>query len=323
MKFLRSLIPVGLLLVQSIIITITINTTTTHPNFNLIGGVYGHAYMSSPPARNVIQSIPEHKTYDKQSLACGGPALEYDAPMSYKHGMCGNKYTDSVQNWNIPGKAGTHYTNNNNLINGSIIPVSVIVTAHHLGYFKFDLCNSPAISELCFAKYRLKRVGCTHGDCTKFWKPLVPGELSSFSLASLHSKKALIVSLPSQSTIVDITYTMEIQLPHHLQCANCVLRWNYYSTNSCVKNKVLDVSEEFWNCADISINSYKNNISLFNNTEKYRYLSNDQPINKALNKYSKHHMAQYCPIIPAPPSTKHYTYVTTPLNQAMRYEIIK
>ncbi|KNC87201.1 hypothetical protein SARC_00678 [Sphaeroforma arctica JP610] len=206
--------------------------------------VAGHVYMSDPEARNV------HGNPDRQSLAAGGPSTVLQDGQ-YRHGLCGNKHTDALQNWNEPMGIKRTYTE------GQEIDISVVVTAHHIGYFDFQLCDTTDISEECFAQHQLTRTGCEGSgsvddpNCERWWKPL-----------ALHETMAWVVTanggyqyhtLDSGTVMVRTKFV----LPQGVTCTNCVLRFHYYSTNSCRPENQNDdsnmVSEEFWNCADIQI----------------------------------------------------------------------
>ena len=45
-----------------------------------------------------------------------------------------------------------------------------------MGYFEFQVCDTPDITEECFARHRLMRSGCTDAsdpNCYRAWKILM------------------------------------------------------------------------------------------------------------------------------------------------------
>lgn len=205
--------------------------------------VRAHGFMTKPAPRNI-------NDYNKQSLAAGGPGT-VNAGGGYRHGMCGNAAEDSTQNWN----AASFPTSESTYISGQELAIEITITAHHLGFFEFDLCDSPDISETCFRSNRLLRSNCNveeHGEdeCRKWWKPPLTTEVEHYSFGS--------DGYPLGSPIItgcgDTSFTAHFKLPEDLSCTHCVLRWHWYTTNSCT-NPAGDTSEEFWNCADIRIDS--------------------------------------------------------------------
>lgn len=96
--------------------------------------VKGHGYLSYPAARNI-------NDYCKQCLNGGGGAL-VNAGGGYAHGMCGNSKDDAQQTWNVPGGIQATY------VEGQAFDIAVVITAHHMGYFALELCDTPDITEV-------------------------------------------------------------------------------------------------------------------------------------------------------------------------------
>merc|ERR1711934_866156 len=211
----------------------------------LVQQVDAHGYLHVPAARNTIQS----NAGCPQCLSAGGPAQVFSSN-KYRHGMCGNSYSDSVQNWNEPGQIQATYEE------GQAIEVEMAITAHHVGYFDFQLCDKQDISEECFFKNRLMRVGCddeNDPNCYRVWKHLTEFETGLWIANSVSPK----YDGPAikGSTTGTVTYKARLQLPKGVKCTNCVLRWHYFTTNSCTSpSNARQNSEEFFNCADIRIN---------------------------------------------------------------------
>jgi hypothetical protein len=83
---------------------------------------------------------------------------------------------------------------------GSLINVTVLITANHLGHFEFDICSLDGQSETenCFQTINFT------------------DQTSNLSLAS-----------------GDVGYfDLELELPQDLICMHCVLRWTYVTGNS-------------------------------------------------------------------------------------------
>lgn len=247
--------------------------------------VRGHGMMIQPKARNVVtgNDCP-------QCLAMGGPGLEYEGG-TYRHGMCGNKYTDSPQNWNVPGPTVAQYTE------GDVITITVQITAHHLGYFAVSLCDQQFISEECFARNRLMRPNCidpNNPNCYRAWKQLASHEISWIATHFNYNGPK------SPSGTINFSFLM--RLPTGVSCTDCVLRWQYYSTNSCqLYNPAATVdyvSEEFMNCADVTIYK-KDNLAGTLQTKasaaQIEILKNDVPRDLYSNIWRPKKMYHVCP----------------------------
>ena len=201
--------------------------------------VRAHGYMTVPASRNIDSS-------DRQSLAAGGPSTVHNGG-AYLHGMCGNSATEQPQNWNEAGTPVATYQE------GESIIIEVVITAHHLGFFEFMLCDSPNITETCFRNHRLLRSNCNIteqglDECRRWWKPAMSSETGSYSLSpDGYPDGAPYFDGP---TCGDITFKMAFDIPANVSCTHCVLRWHWLTTNSCTPGPY---SEEFWNCADVTI----------------------------------------------------------------------
>lgn len=285
-------------------------------NFSIV--VISHGFVKIPPARNYYQKIPIHQTYDPQSLAAGGPSLVYKTPTTYQHGLCGNKATDSIQNWNIPGPVHPSAK----YIQGKSIKITLEITAHHLGYFRFHICDSLYISEKCFSKNPIQKVNCVNSsniDCFRIWKPPASSEIYSYSLNTLVGSKQS-VNVSEHTSL----YSFALQLPKNITCHACVLRWHWYTTNSCMsvnQGPKQSVSEEFWNCIDISISpplvastgsSSALPIVSLTPLQKHKLLY-DRPLNLLALPQTLLNMVSYCPQIPHPAnvsSPQGYSYTS-------------
>jgi len=188
----------------------------------------------------------------------GGPGSvhEFDgtgAHSKYMHGICGNA-AGVPQVYNKVGEVQDTY------VAGDVVDFKVVITAHHVGYFEFELCeDASSLSEACFMKHRLLKEGCEcecPGDstlscpecesCRRWWKPLLEGELSQTVTAGYGG-----TTLPGKGNLVPYEYTMRYVIPAGLKTSRGVLRWHYMTTNSCTSKT--SSPEEFWNCADIAV----------------------------------------------------------------------
>ncbi|KAG4081202.1 hypothetical protein HA402_003229 [Bradysia odoriphaga] len=112
---------------------------------------------------------------------------------------------------------------------GGTLPVSVQITANHMGYFYYQICKMDGARESneCFAANRLR---------------LVSGEDR--------------YNLPGSQVG---WYNMTLQLPAGLTCNHCVLQWTYNVGNSwgvCEDGRGAmgcGAQEHFRTCSDISI----------------------------------------------------------------------
>lgn len=93
----------------------------------------------------------------------------------------------------------------------SVIEVKVHITANHLGYFEFRLCehNNPftPVTQECLDEHVLS---LSDGEGSRYYIGPELGE-----------------------------YTVQLQLPENVQCSQCVLQWKYntgkrkYNSNHC------------------------------------------------------------------------------------------
>eukprot|EP00761_Pharyngomonas_kirbyi_P007128 gb/GECH01007137.1/.p1 GENE.gb/GECH01007137.1/~~gb/GECH01007137.1/.p1 ORF type:complete len:381 (+),score=84.01 gb/GECH01007137.1/:1-1143(+) len=189
--------------------------------------VQGHGYLAVPAARNAKWTcgFPESPPdYGLTGLSAGGPATVRGARLG--HGVCG----DSVRG-NQPHLEGGLYTRDQ-LITGKYRPneefeVTVEVTVYHSGWFSFYLCPigqtnenwDMEVTQECLDQYPLERAD---GHGVRYY-------INSGSVG---------------------TYQIRLKMPD-VECERCVLQYYWQTANSgCSQN-----TEEFWNCADISIKS--------------------------------------------------------------------
>jgi len=116
---------------------------------------------------------------------------------------------------------------------GSIVAITIQVTAHHMGHYEFRVCDQVLNSSVkdpgaCLDKWLLTRatpeeakvVNCQPGDERAACVPVDP----------LHPERWY---LPPKSEIA-AKHTIYFKLPAGLQCEACTLQWHWWSANSCV-----------------------------------------------------------------------------------------
>jgi hypothetical protein len=177
---------------------------------------------------------------------------------------------------------------------GQSAEFKVAITAHHMGFFEFELCDDAGnLSEECFAEHRLLKENCECSSsgqcdaCRRWWKPLMDSETSSW------------VARDYEGPVIDghylnvVEFTMRYTIPAGVQTSNGVIRWHYVTTNSCTSQS--SAPEEFWNCADVAITdggSAGGAISFDNSA-----LASEQPVNlrPAINDGSLAGVYSGCP----------------------------
>ncbi|XP_030767766.1 uncharacterized protein LOC115891457 [Sitophilus oryzae] len=191
--------------------------------------VEGHGYMISPPNRASLWRIDwtQPANYNDNEYFCGGTYVQYYLNEG-KCGPCGDNWKDPPPRSNE--NTGT-YGNGivvSNYTAGSIIEVTSLLTANHMGSLYFYLCEltNPNLPETedCFQLLRL-------ADGTE-----------------AHIVKS-----------TDYTVVSKVKLPDDLSCDRCVLRWHYRTGNSWGKcedgtqNIGCGDQEIFRSCADVRI----------------------------------------------------------------------
>lgn len=173
---------------------------------------------------------------------------------------------------------------------GSIVPIEVVITAHHRGHYEFRICDqvlnsNVANPDACLDKWVLERAtpeeagftDCQPGDQRAACVPFDPKHPERWYLP------------PSGE--VDLTHTIYFKVPAGLKCEACTMQWHWWSANSCIPagdygcfkdilqskgywvtskkawwtvgagscsgpagpNGHSGCGEQFWNCADIKV----------------------------------------------------------------------
>ncbi|XP_037952307.1 uncharacterized protein LOC119682854 [Teleopsis dalmanni] len=196
-----------------------------------VSEIRSHGMMLSPASRSSRWRYDSTalKNYDDNALYCGGFSTQW-----YTHdgkcGLCGDNYGDALPRAN---ELGGKYGGTGVIVasyNSYTADISFTITANHLGYVYFNMCNLDETSgietEQCFQKHRLLFAD----GSDKLYIGTTTGSI--------------------KTTIV---------LPNGVSCQHCVLRWTYNAGNNwgiCEdgSGKVgCGAQENFVNCADISI----------------------------------------------------------------------
>jgi len=116
------------------------------------------------------------------------------------------------------------------------VPITVEVTAHHMGHYEFRVCDQVVDSSMsnpdaCLNKWVLERAtpeeaaaafgfsACSSGDTRPFCTPF----------DEKHPERWY---LPPRGE-VDGTHTVYFKVPAGLQCEACTLQWHWWTANSC------------------------------------------------------------------------------------------
>jgi len=205
----------------------------------MIQTIYGHGYVTSPASRVSLWrvGVSSPVDYNDNSYNCGGFDHQWNV-YGGKCGFCGDPYEGPRQSeedlWpgGVPAGKGTYA---NGIISqtynmGQFIPINVIITANHMGWFEFRLCkyenSSSRMSDDCLNQNLL--VFASTGTTRR--------PLSS-----------------SEYNVNDY-----LKLPDVLTCDHCVLQWKYNAGNNwgCSGTTCglgYGPQEQFYACSDIAI----------------------------------------------------------------------
>eukprot|EP00928_Gymnodinium_smaydae_P042881 TRINITY_DN2883_c0_g1_i1.p1 TRINITY_DN2883_c0_g1~~TRINITY_DN2883_c0_g1_i1.p1 ORF type:complete len:415 (-),score=45.92 TRINITY_DN2883_c0_g1_i1:267-1511(-) len=226
--------------------------------------VSAHGRMTVPASRNYI----DNNAGCSHCLNGGGPCG--DGPS----GKFLNYFAGSQAQWTA----------------GSIVPVTITVTAHHRGHYEMRVCDQVLNSDVadpdaCLNKWVLERASPEEAGFTD----CVPGDERA-ACEPMDPKHPERWYLPPSGEIAG-THTIYWKVPAGLQCEVCSLQWHWWSANSCIPagdygcykdvlqangywvgskapwwtagagtcsgpagpNGHFGCGEQFWNCADITV----------------------------------------------------------------------
>ncbi|XP_048251865.1 hybrid signal transduction histidine kinase B-like [Haliotis rufescens] len=173
--------------------------------------------------------------------------MTFDNPsqLSDYCGVCGDR--------KLPGRTGDNVAGGKyalgiivaSYVQGSVIDVTVKLTANHRGFFEFRLCphNNPnvVVSQDCLDNNRLHIVRVTREDGSV---EVVGGPHFSFT----------------EDT--NFIYIVTLRLPSHISCTQCILQWHYKAAqhnNLHLCNYIgCGDQEHYVNCADVEITPLTN-----------------------------------------------------------------
>ncbi|XP_046637635.1 uncharacterized protein LOC124315930 [Daphnia pulicaria] len=203
----------------------------------------GHGYMYDPPSRSSVWrfgfNVPEdQKNYNDMELNCGGrEAQHFDEVNQGRCGECGDEWKLARPRPNDEGGIYDTGIISQTYTEGSVVRLTVNVTANHFGTFVFRLCPKQTANELvtqeCLDRYPLQLVEMPgQGD------GVVDG--INFHIGSTTG-----------------LYFPSVRLPAGVSCEHCVLQWFWTVANSpglCPNGgSGYCYQESFVNCADVSI----------------------------------------------------------------------
>jgi len=199
--------------------------------------VNGHGRLIRPTSRSSVWRFPEYQSqnpipnYTDNQLFCGGVHQANNPGRNC--GVCGDLLAQRVPRENEID--GYYYRGiiTGNYTTGQIIEVEVEITAAHMGFMEWRLCDNPSTeTKSCFDQNLLLRA----------------------------DNKGSRVPVSSVGT-----YRAALRLPDGVRCNHCIIQWNYRAGNNWGQCKDgtgrlgCGPQETFRGCADVSIqnNSYR------------------------------------------------------------------
>ncbi|XP_072044825.1 uncharacterized protein [Amphiura filiformis] len=198
--------------------------------------VDSHGRLWEPPGRGTEwkrgYDVPEEKKdYNDIELFCGGRGVHWELNDG-KCGVCGDNWADpEPRNHDDYGLYDNGYIVQN-YNEGQLVEIQVELTTNHLEWVEFRLC--------------------ARDDKAK--EPLTHACLDTHIL--LNHKGESRINIGSAKGFLKY----QLQLPAGVTCKQCVLQWKYSTGNDwgmCPNGTGMvgcsDTPEQFWACADISI----------------------------------------------------------------------
>eukprot|EP00040_Diaphanoeca_grandis_P040052 m.261075 g.261075 ORF g.261075 m.261075 type:complete len:385 (-) comp41254_c0_seq1:82-1236(-) len=223
-----------------------------------------HGFLSFPIARNWKARFDPASSSETEwcphCLNGGGPGTvsSFWSPWPYpetvdssvRNGVCGDPIGQGVSNQQKYAKGDGSIVAN--FAVGEAIDIEVVVTAHHLGYFQFHLCNMDSLADgenvswSCLSENNLKRVSMGDGldvspmdDVRYFLDPVCAKNWSSTAYTGNVNKSD--TDYVKQYFNYAQKMRMRYKLPDGLSCSHCVLRWHWVTANSCTPPDYSDV----------------------------------------------------------------------------------
>lgn len=197
----------------------------------IIGCIAAHGTVYDPVDRQTRWRYNSSAPVDNDDvgLNCGGSTVQWNKNGG-RCGLCGDNYEAPTPRSH---ELGGHYGEGiivRTYNSSAPLPVRVLISANHRGYFEFQLCNldNSAETETCFDQTRMR---LTNGSDRYV--------------------------LPSTSRG---WFNVTLQIPSGYHCKHCVLQWTYVAGNNwgwCANGTGADgcgPQEHFRGCSDIRIN---------------------------------------------------------------------
>ncbi|XP_021373235.1 uncharacterized protein LOC110463177 isoform X2 [Mizuhopecten yessoensis] len=210
---------------QSLHMSVVLYTLNT-----LLCAVHGHGYLKDPPSRSSMWRFGFNtpKNFNDNELFCGG--FSHQQNLGGKCGLCGDAHDQTAPRDNEAGGKYATGIISKNYTPGSTVDITVRVTANHLGFFEFRLCENNNVSKT-ITKECLKHLLANETGETKHYFGKLKGDIVT-----------------------------RVKLPENVTCSQCVLQWRYHTGNnwgtdgqgSCIG---CGPQEEFYGCSDIAISS--------------------------------------------------------------------
>ncbi|KAL1398933.1 hypothetical protein quinque_000294 [Culex quinquefasciatus] len=203
----------------------------------------GHGRLIEPPSRASAwrYGFSTPPNYNDHELYCGGFNRQWQKNDG-KCGECGDAFdVPRPRPHEFGGKWGQGVIVRR-YKPGSVITLRVELTASHMGYFEFRMCDSVKAQQDCLDKHLLKIISGT---------PSIPNP------SDLGTR-----FYPRNGSRI---YDMKAELPKDLQCTNCVIQWKYIAGNNwgvCPDGNGAvgcGPQEEFRACADVSVGDTNDN----------------------------------------------------------------
>jgi len=164
----------------------------------------GHGRLVDPPSRASAwrYGFGTPADYNDHQGFCGGFWYQHENAGG-RCGICGDPWGAQDPSHEAPGGKFATGTITGTFKSGTVVPVTVQLTANHMGYFVFRLCpnNNPSRDpdQTCFENHVL---------------PTTKGEIEHYVASGTGF------------------HTVELVLPQGLTCTQCILQWTYTAGNS-------------------------------------------------------------------------------------------
>lgn len=197
----------------------------------VVAVAYGHGRLANPVGRGSTWRLgyDAPANYDDDGMNCGGFSRHWEVN-SGKCGICGDAFDHPAPRAHeLGGTYGQGYIVANYQA-GDVVPITVYLSASHLGYWELKICTDPHNNEQ---------------DCFDQTVELEDGSTKYYPLQGSG------------------TYTLNYRIPD-ISCDHCVLQWRYNAGNNwgvCEDGTGAlgcGNQENFFSCADISITGSSN-----------------------------------------------------------------